>query len=402
MAQEFPFETLREAPLIVDAVYKGGRNNNMSDEVLSKLLPRTENSGGFRKTKVRGSSDRLAYITIYTTMSEPEWPDYFDVETGLFRYYGDNRMPGHELHDTRKKGNAMLRDLFAWLNDPESRHLIPPILVFKREVGRDVRFLGLAVPGGRNLGANEELVSFWRTMGSERFQNYEAYFTILDTGDEEISKEWLVSRVEGDADCDDRAPKVWRRFISRGRDGIEPLMSPRIIECPSKRDQLPQDPEGEAMVDAIRRRYRDFPQEFEPCAVRIVQMMDGNFQRFDVTRPWRDGGRDAVGWYTIGTERGSISIECSLEAKLYDADNGVGVREMSRLISRIRYRQFGIFVTTSYIGSQAYLEVKEDGHPIVLVTAREIVDILRSKQVDSTNIESWLDGISNETLMDVH
>lgn len=109
-----------------------------------------------------------------------------------------------------------------------------------------------------------------------------------------------------------------------------------------------------------------------------------------------------MGWYTIGTERGSISIECSLEAKLYDADNGVGVREMSRLISRIRYRQFGIFVTTSYIGSQAYLEVKEDGHPIVLVTAREIVDILRSKQVDSTNIESWLDGISNETLMDVH
>jgi hypothetical protein len=33
-----------------------------------------------------------------------------------------------------------------------------------------------------------------------------------------------------------------------------------------------------------------------------------------------------------------------------------GVREMSRLISRLRHRQFGVLVTTSYVDNQAYRE----------------------------------------------
>ena len=37
--------------------------------------------------------------------------------------------------------------------------------------------------------------------------------------------------------------------------------------------------------------------------------------------------------------------------------NTVGVREVSRLISRIRHRQFGVLVTTSVVGRQAYEEV---------------------------------------------
>ncbi|MCP1762460.1 O-acetyl-ADP-ribose deacetylase (regulator of RNase III) [Bradyrhizobium japonicum] len=36
-----------------------------------------------------------------------------------------------------------------------------------------------------------------------------------------------------------------------------------------------------------------------------------------------------------------------LEAKCYGSGNSVGVREMSRLISRLRHRQFGVLVTTS-------------------------------------------------------
>ena len=58
-------------------------------------------------------------------------------------------------------------------------------------------------------------------------------------------------------------------------------------------------------------------------------------------------------------------IDCALEAKCYDVSHGVGVRQISRLISRIRYRQFGIMVTSSYVDSQAYQEVIENGHPIV-------------------------------------
>lgn len=125
--------------------------------------------------------------------------------------------------------------------------------------------------------------------------------------------------------------------------------------------------------------------------------MDSNFIRFDLTRPWRDGGRDAIGLYSIGHGTGNVVIECALEAKCYASGNSVGVKEMSRLISRIRYRQFGIFVTTSYIAKQAYLEVKEDAHPIIMITGKDIVEILKSKQIGLTEIDSWLDSLEEES-----
>ena len=69
---------------------------------------------------------------------------------------------------------------------------------------------------------------------------------------------------------------------------------------------------------------------------------------------------------------------------------------MSRLISRIRYRQFGIMVTTSYVDNQAYGEVVEDGHPILIVTASDIAGILRRNSIYASNVEAFLDSIDEE------
>ncbi len=62
---------------------------------------------------------------------------------------------------------------------------------------------------------------------------------------------------------------------------------------------------------------------------------------------------------------------------------------MSRLISRIRYRQFGIMITTSYVDKQAYQEVVDDGHPILIVTATDIAGILRKMQLIHL---MWMNG----------
>lgn len=70
--------------------------------------------------------------------------------------------------------------------------------------------------------------------------------------------------------------------------------------------------------------------------------MDNHFVDFNLTRPWRDGGRDAVGYYSInsgGKVNAPLKIDC------------VGVKQMSRLISRIRYKQFGVLITSSYVDS---------------------------------------------------
>lgn len=399
MLTEYTYEQLKDAPFVIDAIYKGGHHGTAKDEVLHILVPKTNVQGGFRYTYVEGNKDEFAFIVIYTSMSELAWPDYFDEETGLFRYYGDNREPGKELHDTPKKGNLILKTIFDWLHDSEQIHRVPPILIFKKEYKRDVRFLGLAVPGADNLGSDRDLVSFWRSIGGKRFQNYEAYFTILNTKGDSISREWLNARIKGDPNSIDLAPTVWRRFIEERK--YSPLASPRLPYWPPIEEQLPQDNEG---MEILRRIYKRYPKplasQFELCATKIAEYVDSNFEPFDLTRPWRDGGRDALGKYKIGHGTGAITVECALEAKCYNPNNGVGVGEMSRLISRIRYRQFGIFVTTSYIAEQAYLEVKEDLHPIIMITGRDIVEILKSKQIGINEIDDWLDSLELEMPID--
>lgn len=127
--------------------------------------------------------------------------------------------------------------------------------------------------------------------------------------------------------------------------------------------------------------------------------MDNHFIDFNLIRPWRDGGRDAIGYYSInggGKVNAPLKIDCALEAKCYAESNRVGVKQMSRLISRIRYRQFGILMTTSYVDSQAYQEVVEDGNLILVVTATDVARILRMNSITSEDIDEYLSSIDSK------
>jgi hypothetical protein len=111
----------------------------------------------------------------------------------------------------------------------------------------------------------------------------------------------------------------------------------------------------------------------------------------DVTRPSRDGGRDAVGQLRLGLGPSSILVDFALEAKCYTPPTAVGVKDMSRLISRLRHRQFGVLVTTSCVDLQAYKEIKDDQHPIVVVTASDIVTLLRRNGRGTEDaVTAWL------------
>lgn len=401
---EIKFEDLGKTDLIVDAIYKGGKNGNIGDDPLSKIFPKLGNMSGFRKAKRKDDPTKFAYCVLYTTMNELEWPDYLDEETGVFRYYGDNRKPGRTLTQTKQGGNKLLEQVFTTLNSNANLQDIPPFFIFKKgKEGRDVQFLGLAAPGNPNISPDKDLVAFWRTIGDNRFQNYEAYFTILDTKNEPISYDWLVSLCEDYQNSIEKAPQVWKKFQKEGRNGIEALKAPRIFKIPTKYEQLQSDEQGKLCIEKIIDYYKDDPSGFEICATRLVSMMDQNFENFSITRPWRDGGRDAIGYYNISTGNKAnfpLKIDCALEAKCYSHKNGVGVKSMSRLISRIRYRQFGIMITTSYVDSQAYKEVVEDGHPILIITASDIAYILRRNSITINNINKWLESIDNNISRD--
>lgn len=382
----FSGEQLGQVDLIVDAVYAGYKTERGG--VADPLVPLVgvSRQGGFR---YRGTKERPTLLVLTSNLAEPEWPDQLDETTGTFIYYGDNRHPGRLLHDTPRFGNQLLRHIFDSAHLGQ-RHLVPPILVFTSEAtGRTFRFRGLAVPGSPAMVATEDLVALWKTTEGQRFQNYKAIFTILDEA--VIPRAWIHAMGRGEPS--ELAPDAWKAWVAAG--GIRALMAPRSLLVRSKAEQLPATPEDQALIERIRQRYKDNPYGFEACAGALTRLLLPDVARLDLTRPWRDGGRDGIGRLRIGRGPAAIEVDFALEAKCYGANSAVGVKEVSRLISRIKHREFGVLVTTSYVDRQAYQEVTDDGHPVILVTAQDIVGLLRSAGVRTpAQVDGWLDGIN--------
>jgi hypothetical protein len=58
-------------------------------------------------------------VVLTSSLSDPDWPDAVDRETGVFTYYGDNKRPGRALHDTPRNGNELLGRIFESANAGE-------------------------------------------------------------------------------------------------------------------------------------------------------------------------------------------------------------------------------------------------------------------------------------------
>ncbi|MEU0646144.1 restriction endonuclease [Streptomyces umbrinus] len=385
------FEDLDTADLVVDALYASGSNGHSGDDPIARLIKGVGNQGGFRyKGSPTKQTVRLAVL--YTTGADVDWPDHLDMGTGTFTYYGDNKRPGQDLHGTPRGGNVLLRDAFAASHGSEADRLtgVPPFLLFEKAAssGRAVRFRGLLAPGGPALSPDDELAAIWRATAGQRFQNYRARFTVLDHA--RIGRAWLEHLLIGGNPLEGGCPPAWASWV-KGR-AYTPLLAPATTVIRSKADQLPDNREGQAILEAIREHFRGRESDFESCAVAIWRLIAPRTGACDVTRPSRDGGRDAIGQYILGPTANTVTIDFALEAKCYAATNSVGVREVSRLISRIRHRNFGVLVTTSYFHKQVQEEVHEDGHPIALICGRDIVDVLRQHGHTTVGaVQKWLE-----------
>ena len=373
------FPDLNGSDLIVDAVYESSSDGQLSGEPISKLLPGSGNMGGFR---VSGRGSRKNWVVLFTTGEDRDWPDSLDLNTGKFIYFGDNKTPGHELHDTRAGGNKVLRHAFARLHDDQNPRVdVSPFFIFKKyqtkSGARSVQFKGLAVPGFPGLSATEDLVAIWKSTDGQRFQNYRSRFTILDV--HVVSRAWITDLAAGNSKTKN-APKAWRKWAATG--AYRPLVAEPTTVIRSVEQQAPGTPLQASILECVWSHFKDVPIAFEAFAARIYQMTDARVIIDEITRGTIDGGRDAIGRYLLGLQNDPVYAEFSLEAKCYRPPiNGhspttIGVKEVSRLISRIRHRQFGVLVTTSVVARQAYEEVREDRHPILFISGRDISEIL--------------------------
>jgi hypothetical protein len=376
-----PSTLLSSSDLIIDAVYEGGSQGNAADDPISKIVEGVGNQGGFRAA---GRGPDKKYVVLYTSGEEKDWPDTLDLSTGQFTYFGDNRTPGHQLHETPRRGNEILRRAFEFLHaSPPTRAGVPPFFIFKwyptPASSRSVQFKGLAVPGFSGLPSTVDLVAVWKTAKGQRFQNYRAVFTVLDAP--VIARSWLQHLSVGLGATDlSLAPTAWRDWVQSGR--AKALASENTTIIRSIEEQRPDTPIKKTILRAVFEYFEEAPIAFEAFAARVFQMHDPRVIIDTITRASVDGGRDAIGRYLLGLSNDPVYAEFSLEAKCYQpglddaSTNTVGVREVSRLISRIRHRQFGVLVTTSMIARQAYEEVREDRHPIIFFSGRDIADIL--------------------------
>jgi len=371
------FDQLKDADLVIDRIYQGGRAGNTADDPLGKLLP-VGNQGGFR---VSGSPkrDSVKVAVLYTSGVETDWPDVLDPYTGVFTYFGDNRSPGHLLEETPRSGNLLLSTAFARAHgEPVDRAKVPPFLLFdKPGGGRDVRFRGLLAPGSDRLSQEEDLVAVWRTTHAERFQNYRAHFTVLNLP--VVSRVWIRQLLDGDP-LGNESPAVWRAWVESRN--YSALVAPPTVIIRSRELQEPL-PQDRNLLAVLHNHFVRNPYGFEQLAADLWAASERHVDKIDVTRPWRDGGRDAIGDYLIGPPSDPVAVEFALEAKCYAIGNSVGVRETSRLISRLRHRQFGVLITTSHVDAQAYREIREDGHPVVILAGRDVVDMLKRGGLDT-------------------
>jgi hypothetical protein len=382
-----PNTDITSSDLIIDAIYESSPAKNIGADVLNPLLPGVGNQGGFRAA---GKGQDKTLVVLYSSGENKDWPDTLNLNTGEFIYFGDNKKPGHELHDTPKKGNQLLRRAFDLLHStPEERAQIPPFFVFKKHPTqngpRSVQFKGLAVPGYPGMSATQDLVAVWKTTDGQRFQNYRSVFTVLNAAS--ISRAWINDVLAGNPHTNN-APKAWTDWIETGH--YSPLTSEPTTQIRSESEQLPDTPLKASILKTVWDHFDDNDRNtkhrsafvFEHFAARIFQMHDHRVIVDDITRNAVDGGRDAVGRYLLGLNDDPVYAEFSLEAKCYRpgindmSATRVGVKEVSRLISRIRHRQFGVLVTTSAVHKQAYEEVREDKHPIIFISGKDIAEIL--------------------------
>jgi hypothetical protein len=143
----------------------------------------------------------------------------------------------------------------------------------------------------------------------------------------------------------------------------------------------------------LRRVASLTPRQFEFAAAELLALMDARFIDPTVTREVRDGGRDVIAQYRVGHGDHAIPLHVSVEAKLWKESTAVGVKPMMRLISRLKHRDFGVFITTSFFDKTVQEELIEDGHPVILVSGGDIARIRIAHEKESDALERWLDGI---------
>lgn len=200
------FENLTTSDLIRQEIYRGGTTGNQKDAVISKIFS-VRISGGFR---YRGKApNNLSFIVLYSSGEHIVWQDRFDNNEGVYIYYGDNDSHKNKINETNSKGNLILETIFANVYE-KKRNEIPPIFIFQKVKGRDMKFVGLGVPVSETTREAALKIVKRRDEKGNLILNYEARFTLLN--EEKINRRWIDDIINGNIEDSKFTPVSWMNW----------------------------------------------------------------------------------------------------------------------------------------------------------------------------------------------
>ncbi|MCL1051162.1 restriction endonuclease [Shewanella abyssi] len=357
--------------------------------------------------KIKTSSGELVRPAILVSSSpnkkgsvETPWEDFYDVDNGHIRYFGDNKEPGKD--PANAPGNKALLEAFrlAHSHSVEERSLTPPILFFKRAV---INGVAKGYPQFHGLGIinSVELVTQWDNKLERTFTNYAFDFTVLCIAaeHEEFEWEWINKRRKKAfslADTNKNSPKSWRQWLLEGSNSLNKLrrrVSKLSLEKTVNQKPIPGS-ESDRVLNEIYSYYAGKKHRFEALAeviaARVIDREHGIYQKGWVTQGSSDGGADFIGKVTLGSGFSKVELIVLGQAKCEALNTPTGGNHIARTVARLKRGWLGVYVTTSYFSDSVQREVIEDKYPIILIHGRRIAEevskiVYESEEFSSVN-----------------
>lgn len=367
-----------------------------------------------RSVRCRDGSERRPAILVTSSPHkkgsiETPWQDYFDIDNGHIRYFGDNKDPGKD--PAKAPGNKALLDAFrlAHSHNAEVRAGTPPIIFFQRKTHKG-KSKGFPQFSGVGVIRSVDLVTQWDNKLERSFTNYAFDFVVLklDLEHEIFDWSWIDNRRDPELTSEGslcNSPSSWRNWIKEGVNSLEKLrrrVSKLNIES-TNNQRVVMGTEIHAVLERIYKYYADKKHRFEGLAEviaeKVIDSGRGIYRRGWITSASSDGGTDFVAALTLGSNFSKVQLVVLGQAKCESPDISTGGNHIARLVARLKRGWLGVYVTTSYFSERVQQEVIEDEYPIVLIhgkrIAEEVIKIIHESDV-FTSVEKYLDHLSSE------
>ena len=367
-----------------------------------------------RAVKCHDGSERRPAILVTSSPHkkgsvETPWQDYFDLDNGHIRYFGDNKDPGKD--PAKAPGNKALLDAFSLAHsyDATVRASTPPIIFFQRKTYKG-KSKGFPQFSGFGVIRSVDLVTQWDNKLERSFTNYAFDFVILklDMEHEFFDWNWIDSRRNPELTTEEsllNSPDSWRSWIRGGVNSLEKLrrrVSKLNIESTNNQRAVVGS-EAHAVLQRIYKYYSGKKHRFEGLAEviaeRVIDSGNGMYRKGWITSASSDGGTDFVAALTLGTNFSKVQLVVLGQAKCESPDFPTGGNHIARLVARLKRGWLGVYVTTSYFSEKVQQEVIEDEYPIVMIhgkrVAEEVIKVVHQSDVFNS-VEAYLDHLSSE------